>query len=42
LTKLMLKFRVIIKLMEDPSLGVDEFKFYSIKQNKDITDLYNI
>lgn len=42
LTRLMLKFRVIIKLMEDPSLGVDEFRFYSVKQNKDITDEYNI
>ncbi|RCK71917.1 MAG: Cytoplasmic axial filament protein CafA and Ribonuclease G [Ignavibacteriae bacterium] len=42
LTRLMMKFRLIIKLMEDPSLGIDEFRFYSVKQNKDITDLYNI
>lgn len=42
LTRLMMKFRVIIKLMEDPSLGIDEFRFFSIKQNKDITDQYNI
>ncbi len=41
-TRLMLRFRVIIKLQEDPSLGVDEFQFYSFKQKKDITDNFHI
>jgi ribonuclease G len=39
--KMMLKYFVLIKLEADPSLAVDEFKFVSKKQNKDVTDQYN-
>lgn len=42
LTKMMLRFRILIKLVEDSSLGVDEFSFYSLKQKKDITENYNV
>ncbi len=42
LTKMMLRFRILIKLVEDPTLAVDEFKFYSFKQKKDITENYNV
>ncbi len=37
LTKLMLKYFVRIKLVVDESLSLDQFKFESIKQDKDIT-----
>ncbi|MCX7908836.1 MAG: Rne/Rng family ribonuclease [Ignavibacteria bacterium] len=37
LTKLMLKYFVRIKLVIDDTLPLDQFKFESIKQNKDIT-----
>lgn len=40
-TKLMFRFRLILKTEEDPSIGVDEFQVYSFKQKKDITDKYN-
>ncbi|MEK6570207.1 MAG: Rne/Rng family ribonuclease [Bacteroidota bacterium] len=40
LRKMMLKYFVLIKLESDSVLAVDEFKFISRKQNKDITDLY--
>jgi ribonuclease G len=41
LTKIMFKFFVKVKLVQDPSLPMDEFQFRSIKQQKDITDQYN-
>jgi ribonuclease G len=41
LTKIMFKFFVKIKLVQDPSLPMDEFQFRSIKQQKDITDQYS-
>jgi ribonuclease G len=41
LTKLMFRFRLILKIEEDPNIGVDEFQVYSFKQKKDITDKYN-
>ena len=41
LRRMMLKFFVLIKLEADPSLAVEEFKFISRKQKKDITDLYS-
>jgi ribonuclease G len=41
LTKIMFKFFVKIKLVQDPSLPMDEYRFRSIKQQKDITDQYN-
>ncbi|MEJ5286121.1 MAG: Ribonuclease G [Candidatus Kapaibacterium sp.] len=37
LTKLMLKYFVRIKLVIDESLPIDQFKFESVKQSKDIT-----
>jgi ribonuclease G len=39
--RMMLKYFVLIKLESDSSLAVDEFKFVSRKQNKDVTDQYN-
>lgn len=42
LTKLMLRYFVRIKLVSDQSLSVDEFKFLSRKQNRDITDQYKL
>ena len=40
LTKLQFKFFVKMKLIPDPALPADEFKFYSVKQKKEITDQY--
>lgn len=40
LTKIMFKFFVRIKLIADPSIPIDEFRFISVKQGKDITDQY--
>jgi len=40
LTKIRFKFFVRIKLIPDSSLPVDEFRFISLKQGKDITDQY--
>jgi ribonuclease G len=37
LTKLMMKYFVKIKLRQDESVKLDHFKFYSVKQQKDIT-----
>lgn len=41
LTKLMLKFKILIKLEEDTKLGVDEFTVFSVKQKKDVTESYH-
>jgi ribonuclease G len=41
LRKMMVKYFVLIKLEADATLAVDEFKFISKKQNKDVTNLYN-
>jgi ribonuclease G len=40
LTKLMLKYFVRIKVIPDESLPVDDFHFFSIRQQIDITDKY--
>lgn len=40
LTRLQFKFFVKIKLVPESSIAVDEFRFISVKQQKDITDLY--
>jgi ribonuclease G len=40
LTKLQFKFFVKVKLISDPSLAADEFKFFSVKQQKDLTEQY--
>jgi ribonuclease G len=42
LARLMFRFRLIMKIEEDPSIGVDEFQIYSLKQKKDITEKYNV
>jgi ribonuclease G len=41
LRKMMVKYFVLIKLEADAALAVDEFKFISKKQNKDVTNLHN-
>jgi ribonuclease G len=41
LRKMMVKYFVLIKLEADTALAVDEFKFISKKQNKDVTNQYN-
>jgi hypothetical protein len=41
LTKVMFKFFVKVKLEPDQHLPVDEFRFMSVKQKKDITQQYN-
>jgi ribonuclease G len=40
LTKLQFKFFVKVKLIPDPALPAEEFKFFSVRQKKDITDQY--
>jgi ribonuclease G len=40
LTKLQFKFFVKMKLIPDPALPADEFKFFSVRQKKEITDQY--
>jgi ribonuclease G len=42
LTKLMFKFFVRIKLVADQAVPLDEFRFISVKQQKDITDQYKV
>jgi ribonuclease G len=40
LTKLQFKFFVKIKIAPDAALPADEFRFFSVKQQKDVTDQY--
>lgn len=40
LTKLRFKFFLRIKLIPDAAVPMDEFRFFSVKQKKDITDQY--
>jgi ribonuclease G len=40
LTKLQFKFFVKMKLIPDPALPADEFKFFSVKQKMEVTDQY--
>lgn len=40
MTKLMLKYFVKIKLIQDESLPLDKFRFESLKRNRDITQEY--
>ncbi|MBM4162382.1 MAG: ribonuclease E/G, partial [Ignavibacteria bacterium] len=42
LTKIMFKFFVKIKLVPDAALPMDEFRFFSVKQKKDITDQFDL
>ena len=41
LVKIQFKSRVMIKMIEDPKLPLSEFHFFSLKQDKDITQQYN-
>lgn len=40
LRRLMLKYRVFIRIQEDPKLAVSDFRWFSSRQNKDITDQF--
>lgn len=40
LTKLMLKHFVRIKVVPDEGLGIEQFRFFSVKRQEDITDEY--
>lgn len=40
LSKLMLKYFVKIKVMQSDSVAIDQFKFFSVRQQKDITGEY--
>jgi len=42
LTKIMFKFFVKVKVVPDQALAMDDFRFISVKQNKDITEQYKI
>ena len=40
ITKLKWKYKIFINLIEEPSLAIDEFKVYSPKQDRDITEAF--
>lgn len=42
MTKIMFKFFVKVKVVPDPALAMDEFRFISVRQNKDITEQYKL
>ncbi len=42
MTKIMFKFFVKVKVVSDPALAMDEFKFFSLRQKKDITEQYRL
>jgi ribonuclease G len=42
LTKIMFKFFVKVKVVPDQTMAMDEFRFLSVKQNKDITEQYRL
>jgi ribonuclease G len=42
ITKIMFKFFVKVKIVEDQTLAMDDFRFISVKQNKDITEQYKM
>jgi len=42
MTKIMFKFFVKVKVVSDPALAMDEFKFVSLRQKKDITEQYRL
>ncbi|MCX6144952.1 MAG: Rne/Rng family ribonuclease [Ignavibacteriales bacterium] len=42
LTKIMFKFFVKVKVVPDQTMAMDEFRFTSVKQNKDITEQYRL
>jgi ribonuclease G len=42
LTKIMFKFFVKVKVVPDQTMAMDEFRFISVKQDKDITEQYRL
>ncbi len=42
LTRIMFKFFVKVKVVPDQTLAMDDFRFISVKQDKDITEQYKI
>lgn len=42
LTKIMFKFFVKVKVVPDQAMAMDEFRFISVKQNKDITEQFRL
>lgn len=42
LMKIMFKFFVKVKVIPDQAIAMDEFRFISVKQNKDITEQYRL
>jgi len=38
--KMMFKYRIVLQLKQNPRSPISEFHFFSVKQNKDITDVY--
>ncbi len=40
ITRIQFKFFVKVKLVQEPSMAPDEFRFISVRQKKDITDQY--
>jgi len=42
MTKIQFKFIVKVKMIPDPALSLDDFKFFSVKQKKDVTDQYRL
>jgi len=42
MTKIQFKFFVKVKLVPDPSISMDDFRFVSVRQKKDVTEQYRI
>ena len=42
MTKIMFKFFVKVKVVPDQALAMDDFRFISVRQNKDITEQYKM
>jgi ribonuclease G len=42
MTKIQFKFLVKVKMIPDPSIPMDDFKFVSVRQKKDVTEQYRI
>jgi ribonuclease G len=42
LTKMKFRYRVLVRVEDDPKLPIGEFHFLSIKQDKDITSQYHV
>jgi ribonuclease G len=42
MTKIQFKFFVKVRLVPDPNIQMDDFRFFSAKQKKDVTDQYRV